>query len=155
MGLTQSCKRRNSLLLASLVLAGLSGALGSSLPSTSPSPGRGGGGGSQAAARLGASQCKAGVGGQPIRQGGGQSILLSPFSCSAISCPAPAPGMFHLLLLNHFLFTACLLQPPSSSSSQQPSQSSQDGCLDRGTRLSWVRRAILVLPFRQLNQPQG
>lgn len=67
----------------------------------------------------------------PEPQGGGQSILLSPFSCSAISCPAPAPGMFHLLLLNHFLFTAGLLQPPSSGSSQQPSQRPPDGCLDR------------------------
>ena len=50
----------------------------------------------------------------PELRGGGQGILLSPFSCSAISCPVPAPGMLHLLLLNHFLFTACLLHPPSS-----------------------------------------
>lgn len=74
----------------------------------------------QAAARRGSPQCRAERSGWtaplPEPQGGGQSILLSPFSRSAISCPSPAPAMLHLLLLNHFLFTACLLQPPSSSS---------------------------------------
>lgn len=74
-----------------------------------------------------------GVGGQRLCQslGGEQSILLSPFSCSAISCPAPAPACsLHLLLLNHFLFTACLLRLPSSSGSRQPSRA-PDGCLGR------------------------
>lgn len=45
------------------------------------------------------------------------SILLSPFSGSAISCPAPAPGMLHLLLLNHFLFTASRRLPAQSNQS--------------------------------------
>lgn len=97
-----------------------------------------------------------GVGGQHIGQSPREEgILLSPFSCSAISCPAPAPSMFHLLLLNHFLFTAFLLQPPSSDSSQQPSQSSPDGCLDRrgpdNCSLGWEGPT----PFRQFYHPWG
>lgn len=124
------------------------------LSSTSPSPGEVGDGGcgrwregvSKLPAWVPHSTRQGGVGGQHIGQRlREEGILLRPFSCSAISCPAPAPSMFHLLLLNHFLFTACLLQPPSSDSSQQPSQSSPDGCLDRQTRarqlFSWVGRA--------------
>lgn len=32
--------------------------------------------------------------------------FVHPFRCSAISCIVPAISMLHLLLLNHFLFTA-------------------------------------------------
>lgn len=149
------------LLLAPSALAGWPDSLGPSPPRTA-SPGsaelRGGKRG-QATARHGALKHR------PVRsgwtaplpglRGGGQGILLSPFSRSAISCPVPAPGMLHLLLLNHFLFTACLLQPPSSqaaASSQQPRAPRMDepDCLDRQGWMAalWVGGGTLVLPFR-------
>lgn len=91
----------------------------------------------------------------PKPPGGGQSILLSPFSHLAISCPAPAPGKLHLLLLNHFLFTACLLQPLSSSNTQQPSKSSPDGCLDRRGPDHCSQGGAPDPSFQAPDQPQG
>lgn len=99
----------------------------------------------------------------PEPRGGGQGILLSPFSRSAISCPAPAPGMLHLLLLNHFLFTAGLLQPPSSpAAASSPARAPQTdrwtpGCLERRGWMAafWAAKGSLVLPFGQFYQPQG
>lgn len=86
----------------------------------------------------------------PKPPGGGQSILLSPFSRLAISCPAPAPGKLHLLLLNHFLFTACLLQPLSSGNTQQPSKSSRMDAWTEEDQTTALREGHLVLPSRHL-----
>lgn len=140
MGLTPALSERELLPSCSISAGWTSwgpGALGPSPPAPPPAPAelkRGWGVRLLLGSGLCASQCRAGRSGQtaplPKPWGGGQSILLSPFSCSAISCSAPAPSMLHLLLLNHFLFTACLLQPPNSGSSQQPSKSSPDGRLD-------------------------
>lgn len=58
--------------------------------------------------------------------GSWQSILGSPFSCSAISCLFQHRTL-HLLLLNHFLFTACLLQPPSSMAAASNADRACDG----------------------------
>ena len=163
MGPARSPEGKEPLLLALSVPTGLSGTLDPLLPAP-PSPSSteevGGGSGGCWAKRLSEQGREGWVDSPwPKPQGGGQSILLSPFSRLAISCPAPAPGMFHLLLLNHFLFTACLLQPPSSSSSHQPSKSSPDDAwIDEGqTTALWEGHLVLHLihPRAREHRPPG